>query len=133
MAGTKFSRRVIARTIAGKLVSEPSRQDYWVRTLAAYLLEQKRVSEASLIVSDIEHELYEQDGQLLARITSARPLAESVRSALKEVLAAQTSAKKVILTEQTDPSLIGGLIARTADAQLDASVRTKLNRLAAIK
>ncbi len=133
MAGAKFSRRVIARVIAGKLVAEPSRQDYWMRALAAYLVEQKRISEASLIVNDIEHELYEQDGQLVARVTSARPMQDSVRTALKKLLAAQTDAKKVVLTEETDPSLIGGLVARTADAELDASVRTKLNRLATIK
>ncbi|MET1032882.1 MAG: ATP synthase F1 subunit delta [Candidatus Saccharimonadales bacterium] len=132
MAGTKFSRRVIARTVARKLVQEPARQEYWMRTLAAYLVEQKRVSEADLVVNDILHELHAQDGQLLARVTSARPLAESVRTSLRKILAEKTGAKKVILTEEIDPSLIGGLTARTADAELDASVRTKLNRLATI-
>jgi F-type H+-transporting ATPase subunit delta len=132
MAGTKISRRVLARTIASKLVAEPTRQDHWVQALAAYLIEQNRVSEAGLIVSDIEHELYEQDGQLLTHVTSARPLSDAVRTALKKLLSAQTGAKHVVLTEKTDPALLGGLIARTADAGLDASVRTQLNRLATI-
>jgi F0F1-type ATP synthase delta subunit len=39
----------------------------------------------------------------------------------------------VDLSESIDRSLIGGLIARTPDAQLDASVRTKLKQLATIK
>jgi ATP synthase F1 delta subunit len=132
MAGMKISRRVIARTIAAKLVAEPARQEHWVQTLAAYLVEQNRVSEAGLILSDIEHELYEQGGQLLTHVTSARPLTDAVRTTLKKLLADQTGAKQVVLTEKTDSALLGGLIARTADAGLDASVRTQLNRLAAI-
>jgi len=132
MAGAAFSRRVIARTIAGKLLAEPKRQDHWVQVLAAYLIDQHRIDAADLLVNDIAHELYVQDGQLLTHVTSARPLTETVRASLKKLLADQTEARKVILTEATDPALLGGLVARTSDAELDASVRTKLQRLATI-
>jgi F-type H+-transporting ATPase subunit delta len=127
------SRRVLARTIAAKLVAEPSRQDYWVKALAAYLLEQNRTSEAGLVVNDIAHEFYEQNGELLTHVESARPLADSVRSSLKELLKSQTGAKKIVLTEKIDPALLGGLIARTPDAQLDVTVRAKLKQLATIQ
>lgn len=132
MAAAQFSRRVIARVIASKLVAEPTRQDYWIKVLAAYLIENNRVEEADLVVSDIEHELYTQDGQLLVNVTSARPLTADVRKSLTSVLTDQTKAKKVTITEEVDPNLLGGLVAKTADAELDASVRTKLNRLATI-
>jgi ATP synthase F1 delta subunit len=132
MASAAFSRRAIARTVAGKLIAEPSRQKHWIKVLAAYLVDQHRAHEADLIMSDIWHELFVQDSQLLAEITSARPLDESVRKSLEKLLRDQTGAKHVALTEKTDPALLGGLIARTSDAELDASVRTKLNRLATI-
>jgi ATP synthase F1 delta subunit len=132
MAAARFSRRILARSVASKLAAEPSRQDYWIKALAAYLIETRRTAEADLIVNDIEHELYEQTGQLVVDVTSARPLTDSVRRSLTELLAARTKAKKVTLTEDTDASLLGGLVAKTADAELDASVRTKLNRLATI-
>ena len=132
MASAAFSRRVIARVVAEKLIAEPSRQKHWIKALAAYLVEQKRVNEADLIMNDISHELFEQDGQLLVEVTSARPLEKSVRTSLANLLHEQTGAKQVALTEKTDASLLGGLIARTSDAELDASVRTKLNRLATI-
>jgi len=132
MASAAFSRRVIARTVASKLAAEPSRQKHWIKVLAAYLVDHNRVNEADLIMSDIWHELFVQDGQLLAQVTSARPLDESVRKSLEKLLRDQTGAKRVALTEKTDPALLGGLIARTSDAELDASVRTKLNRLATI-
>jgi F-type H+-transporting ATPase subunit delta len=130
---SKVSRRVIARTIAAKLVAEPSRQDYWLKVLAAYLIDQNRIGEAELIANDITHELFEQNGELLVRIDSARPLNDSVRSSLKDLLKEQTGAKRVALTEQVDPSLLGGLIARTPSAQMDVSIRTKLKQLATIQ
>jgi ATP synthase F1 delta subunit len=132
MAASRSSRRVIARVIASKLVAEPARQDFWIKVLAAYLVENNRITEADLIVNDIEHELYTQDGQLVVNVTSARPLTAAVRTSLTNLLSDSTNAKKVTITEAVDPDLLGGLVAKTADAELDASVRTKLNRLATI-
>jgi F-type H+-transporting ATPase subunit delta len=130
---SKVSRRVLARTIAAKLVAEPARQDYWLKVLAAYLVDQNRAAEADLISNDIAHELFEQSGQLLVHVDSARPLGENVRASLRDLLQAQTGAKRVILAEQVDPALLGGLIARTPSAQIDVSVRTKLKQLATIQ
>ena len=132
-ASTKFSRRVIARTIATKLLAEPARKDYWMKVLAAYLVAQHREQEADLILGDLAHELYEQNGHLLVDVTSARPLTDAVRTSLQAMLKQQTGAKRVELTEDVDPALLGGLIARTPDAVLDVSVRGKLNQLATIK
>jgi F-type H+-transporting ATPase subunit delta len=129
----KASRRVIARAITTKLVLEPKQRQHWVEVLAAYLIENNRVDEADLLVNDIAHELFEQKGELLVDVTSARPLTDQVRAELKHVLKQATNAHEVDLAERIDPSLLGGLIARTPDAQLDASVRTKLKQLATIK
>ena len=130
---SKVSRRVIARTVASKLLAEPKQRKHWIAALAAYLVETNRVNEVDLVVNDIAHELFEQKGELLVDVTSARPLTDTVKSELTRVLKDATAAKEVTLTEAVDPSLVGGLIARTPDAQLDASVRTKLKQLAAIK
>lgn len=133
MSGRAVSRRVIARTLAAKLIAEPARRAYWLQALAAYLLEQRRAHELDLIINDIAHELYEQEGQLYVEVTSARPLDAVVRKQLTDTLAELTDAKQVELTESVDSSLIGGLIARTPDAVLDQSVRAKIKQLATIK
>jgi F-type H+-transporting ATPase subunit delta len=39
--------------------------------------------------------------------------------------------KKVELTQKVDPSIIGGVIARLGDLEVDGSVRTQLKRLSA--
>lgn len=126
------SRRVLARTIAAKLIEHPSERTHWISALAAYLVEQNRVEEADLIVNDIARELYEQAGQLLVHVESARPLSDSVKSELKHLLTASTKAKHIELSETVNPDLLGGLIARTPDAVADMSVRTKLKQLATI-
>jgi F-type H+-transporting ATPase subunit delta len=129
----KFSRRIIARTIAAKLLSEPARQDYWIKVLAAYVVDQRREQEVDLIMNDLAHELFVQNGQLAVSVTSARPLSEAVRTTLKSLLAERTNAKTVELTEQVDPALLGGLIAQTPDAVMDVSVRSQLNQLENIR
>jgi len=128
----KVSRRVIARTVAAKLLHEPSRQSHWVKVTAAYLMDQHQVSDLDLFLNDLAHELYEQSGHLLADVTSARKLTDPVRAELKRALQDATAARRVELAEHIDPALLGGLVARTPDAQLDASVRTQLKQLASL-
>lgn len=128
----KLSRRVIARTVAAKLLAEPSKQSHWLKVTAAYLLEQHMADDVDLIINDISHALFEQSGHLLVDVTSARRLSDAVRTELRHLMQESTGAKRVELTEHIDPALLGGLIARTPDAQLDASVRTKLKQLASL-
>jgi len=129
----KVSRRVIARTIAAKLFEQPDKRAYWVQVLAAYLVDTNRTDELDMIVNDIAHELYEQRQELVVNVTSARAITEQVRRELKTMLKDATNAHEVYLSEAVDPDLLGGLVARTPDAWLDVSVRTKLKQLMAIK
>lgn len=129
----KISRRVIARTIAEKLLREPAKKAELLRSTAAYLIENNLTDDVDLLVNDIAAELFKQSGTLSARVESARPLTDTIRTSLAASLKEQTGAHKVVLSEHVDPELVGGLIARTPDAELDLSVRTKLRQLATIK
>jgi ATP synthase F1 delta subunit len=128
----KVSRRVIARTVAAKLLAEPAKRSHWLNVTAAYLIDQKMADDVDLIINDIAHELFEQSGHLLVDVTSARTLPNTVRAELTRIMRDETGATRVELVESTDPSLLGGLIARTPDAVVDASVRTKLKQLASL-
>ncbi len=129
----KASRRIIARTVAAKILAEPAKQSHWLRALAAYLLEHNMADDVNLIINDIAHELFVQSGHLLVDMTSARALSNDVRDELKRTLREATGAKHVEFVEHTDPALLGGLVARTPDAVLDVSVRTRLQQLATIQ
>jgi F-type H+-transporting ATPase subunit delta len=69
-------------------------------------------------------------GLLRARLTSAFPLNEMEIEAVKTSLS-RFSNRKVELTVDQDPDLIGGVVARMGDLIIDGSVRTQLSRLAA--
>jgi F-type H+-transporting ATPase subunit delta len=129
---SKASRRVLARTVAAKLLAEPDNRSHWLKVTAAYIMDHGMDGDIDLILNDIAHELYEQGGHLLVSVTSARQLSDSTREELTRMLKAATSASTVELSEHTDPDLLGGLIARTPDAVIDASVRTKLKQLASL-
>ncbi len=128
----KASRRDIVRVVTRRLLDEPENRSVWLQRLAAYTVSHGMTDQVDLLVNDIAHELYEQAGILTVEVVSARELTDSLRTSLKELLQSETDAREVIIHETTDTDLLGGFIARTADAEIDASVQTKLKALAAL-
>ena len=128
----KISRRVIAQTVADKIVNDPKRRAHWLKTLAAYMVDNNMQDDVDLMVNDLVREVYAMSGELLVDVTTARPLTDTLRKEIAHEVAQVTGAKTVALREQTDADLLGGFVARTPDAELDASVRTKLKQIASI-
>jgi len=95
-------------------------------------MEQEMIDDVDLFLNDLAHELHDQSGHLFVDVTSARKLTDTVRTELTRTLKSATGAQHIEFAEHVDPSLLGGLVARTPDAQLDASVRTKLKQLASL-
>lgn len=129
----KLSRRIIAQAIATKLVEEPTRRSHWIKTLAAYMVEHNMIDDLDLMVNDVVREVFEQSGELLVSVTTARPLTDTLRKDITKMLKEATSAKEVVMTELVEPEIKGGFIARTSDVVIDDSVRSKLKQLASIK
>jgi F-type H+-transporting ATPase subunit delta len=67
-------------------------------------------------------------GARQVEIVSARPLAESEKSAIVDALGRQLGAK-VEAETSVDDSLIGGFVVRVGSRQFDASVKAKLDAL----
>ena len=67
-------------------------------------------------------------GEMTVEVTSARPLTpaqvETVTSGLNQALAAKTT-----LALQVDPALLGGLTIRVGSQLIDASLKSRLDRL----
>ncbi len=100
------------------------------RNLAHMLIKNRRVA----IIPDIA-QLYgaavlEERGIAIAEVTTAEPLGpreqEMVRAQLSRLVG-----KTVQLRTHTDPSIIGGVIARVGDQLIDGSVINQLRRLRA--
>jgi len=71
----------------------------------------------------------EHRGETTADVITARPLNDDQVAALKQQLQVRAG-RDVNIDSQVDPTILGGIIVKLGSQQIDASIRTKLNRLA---
>lgn len=125
---SRLSRRKLAAFCAEELVKGHD----ITKQLAAYLVESRRTREYELIARDIESALAER-GILVADIATATGLSATSRRAIEAFLASRTSAQKIVLREEVDATLLGGVKVAIPGNELDATLRHKLNQLKASK
>ena len=68
-------------------------------------------------------------GETTADVITARPLKDDQLAALKAQLRARAG-REVTVDAQVDPAILGGIVVKLGSQRIDASIRTKLNRLA---
>lgn len=129
----KTSRRIIAQTIAAKLLAEPDRTQDWMRMAAAYLVESHQTERAGQLLQDIAREIEVQSGLLLARVTSAYELSPALLQEIADSLARKTGAQRVRLDTQVDPALLSGYMARTPDYEVNTTAQYKLKQLKSLE
>jgi F-type H+-transporting ATPase subunit delta len=71
----------------------------------------------------------EHRGEVTADVTTARPLNDDQLAALKTQLRTRAG-RDVTIDATVDPAILGGIVVKLGSEQIDASIRTKLNRLA---
>jgi F-type H+-transporting ATPase subunit delta len=71
----------------------------------------------------------EHRGEVTAEVLSAHPLNDDQVAALKAQLRARAG-RDVAIDAQVDPDILGGIVVKMGSQMIDASIRTKLNRLA---
>ncbi|HEX5257919.1 MAG TPA: F0F1 ATP synthase subunit delta [Sphingomicrobium sp.] len=72
----------------------------------------------------------EHRGETTAEVVTARPLNDDQLSALKQQLRTRAG-RDVTIDASVDANILGGIVVKLGSQQIDASIRTKLNRLAA--
>ena len=99
-----------------------------VRNFLALLIENHRMPALFRVRRELDR-LWQDENRLLpVQITSAIELDESVTERIGEEIGRQTG-RKVELTSTVDPDVLGGIVLRVGNSILDASVRTRLERL----
>jgi F-type H+-transporting ATPase subunit delta len=68
-------------------------------------------------------------GETTAEVVTARPLNDDQLAALKAQLRTRAG-RDVTIDATVDPDILGGIVVKLGSQQIDASIRTKLNRLA---
>mgnify|MGYP003425605514 FL=1 len=123
----KQPRTKIAKTIADKTIKTGSTKEY-SQQIAAYLLSERRVSDLSSIMRDVQQD-WADVGYVEVLASSAHPLSSQTKADIAEqIKIVEPTAKKIIVTEVHDPEIIGGVQLSLANQQLDMSVEAKLNK-----
>jgi F-type H+-transporting ATPase subunit delta len=71
----------------------------------------------------------EHRGETTAEVVTAHPLKDDQLTALKQQLRVRAG-REVAVETRIDPEILGGIVVKMGSQMIDASIRTKLNRLA---
>jgi F-type H+-transporting ATPase subunit delta len=88
-----------------------------------------RKSELRKIIRAFKRIAADHRGEISAEVTSAHPLKDDQIDALKAQLK-KRAGRDVTIDAQVDPAILGGIVIKLGSEMIDASIRTKLNRLA---
>jgi F-type H+-transporting ATPase subunit delta len=103
-------------------------EDEVVRNFLAVLIENHRMPALFRIRRELDAMWREVNKLLPVQVTSAVELDEAVTRQIGEEIGRQTG-QKVELTTTVDPDVLGGIVLRVGNSILDASIRTRLDRL----
>jgi F-type H+-transporting ATPase subunit delta len=122
---------LIGREDAGKAFAalRPLRHDPKNTKFLGVLARNGRKREIRAIIRTFKRLAAEHRGETSAEVISAYPLNDDQISQLKSQLRARAG-RDVALDARVDPAILGGIVVKLGSQRIDASIRTKLNRLA---
>jgi len=88
-----------------------------------------RKNELNNVIRAFRRLAAEHRGEANAEIVTAHPLNDDQLATLKQQLRARAG-KDVNIDASIDPDILGGIVVKLGSQRIDASIRTKLNRLA---
>jgi F-type H+-transporting ATPase subunit delta len=103
-------------------------EDDVVRNFLAVLIENHRMPALFRVRRELDAMWREVNKLLPVQVTSAVELDEAVTRQIGEEIGRQTG-RTVELTAKVDPDVLGGIVVRVGNSILDASIRTRLDRL----
>ncbi len=117
----------VRRRVTGDVVAALGLSAH-VGNLVRLLADRERLSVLPEVLRAYEALVDASLGRTRVRVRSAMPLGPAARQALTE-LAARLVGGEVLVTTETDPGLLGGVVLQAGGTVYDGSVRTQLARL----
>jgi len=116
-------RRAVLEEVFKKVDLHPH-----VANFIRLLVDKNRFTAFSAIARSYGEMADERAGRVRATVTTARDLSPELTEEVKAALTASTG-KTVVVSFETDPGLIGGIVAEIGDTVIDASVRARLEQM----
>jgi F-type H+-transporting ATPase subunit delta len=124
----KVSRRALANWAADQLISGKPAASV-AKHLAAVLKQSNMAAQVGFLINDISWELEQRQALAVGKVTSASGLSKQLEDILVGQIKKATGAKDVVLENNIDKSVIGGVRIETASRVWDATVSSKLSEL----
>jgi len=124
---------LVSRDEAGKAFASLAPQlglDPITANFVGVLARNGRKNELRAVIRAFKRLAAEHRGESTAEVITARPLNDDQTAALKAQLRTRAG-RDVAIDATVDPNILGGIVVKLGSQQIDASIRTKLNRLAA--
>ncbi len=126
-----YSRAEVVNYIAQNIGRVPSATI--AKQVAAFLVESGTVSDLSSIERDVLTVLFEDQGVVELTATTAHPVTASEKADIKKVVKeTHQTVRNIVINENIDPKVIGGVRLEFPHQTLDMTVKAKLNKLKAL-
>ena len=132
LAAALVASPLVSRKAAGEAFTAIAPQlqlDPITSNFLSVLARNGRKNELSKVIRAFRQLAAEHRGEATAEVVTAHPLNDDQLSALKQQLRARAG-RDVNLDASIDPNILGGIVVKLGSQRIDASIRTKLNRLA---
>ena len=126
------SSPLVSRDEAGKALAALAPQigiDAITGKFLGVLARNGRKNELRNVIRAFRRLAAEHRGETTAEVLTARPLNDDQLAALKAQLRTRAG-RDVAIDATVDPKILGGIVVKLGSQQIDASIRSKLNRLA---
>ena len=126
------SSPLVSREEAGKAFAALAPQlklDPITTNFVGVLARNGRKGELGNVIRAFRRLASEHRGESTAEVITARPLNDDQLAELRQQLRARAG-RDVNIEAAVDPQILGGIVVKLGSQQIDASIRTKLNRLA---
>jgi len=123
LVGREDAAKALA-AIAAKLNVDPITANF-----LGVLARNGRKGQLTAVIQAFKRLAADHRGETTADVVTARPLSDDQLDRLKQQLRARAG-RDVAIDMKVDPAILGGIVVKLGSQQIDASIRTKLNRLA---
>lgn len=137
----RLENRLLANALANPVFTKPERKlvlervlpgmnlDNTVCNFLRLLLDKNRMDGMEGIVREYRAFADIEANRVRATVTTSAPLEATARDRVQRALEISTG-KSVVLDARVDPTLLGGMVAQVGSRVFDASLRSRLERLA---
>jgi len=127
-----ISNNAIARAIyaVSKDKGRSEQADIY-KKVVDFLFRRRLLSKAPDILSKLSKVINEEESRVVAKISSVEKLDHKTKTHLEQALKKRYSAKEVVLIENINSKLLGGLKIEVNDEVVDLSIKNKIEKLQA--